>query len=304
MKDLLRFEINVVVWVATATVPETIMLKYLLSSIAFLASAMPALGQTTLDTTAPAQTVNLPTEDDDEDSGVSGLIALGGGIMPKYDGASKYEASPFGLAALRWKGIEFNLVGTELKVDLGGGGRFLYGPVLGMSNSRSVSDAEGPVKLLNPIKDSADFGAFAGFRFGGDKRGQGRFVVSVQATKDTKKEKGMSADVGISYAAIRNKKVFATFDLGAEFNDSKYTRTFFGVTEPEALASGLDRYRPSGGLTKVSAGLTAGYQLSRHWGLLTRIQGGTFTGDAADSPIVKDGSKGYGQALFGISYAF
>jgi outer membrane scaffolding protein for murein synthesis (MipA/OmpV family) len=281
------------------------MVRYFLPTLAILTFAMPAWAQTTLDTTAPAPVANAPKEEaEEDDGGISGLIALGGAFSPKYEGASKYSLSPFALVAAKWKGVEFNLTGPELKVDLGGGGRFLFGPVIGMSNSRSIKDVEGPLKNLNEIKDSASVGAFAGVRFGGNENGQGRIVASVQATKDTKKAKGMSYDVGLSYAAVRQQKFFATFDVSAKFNDAKYTRTFFGVTDPEAQASGLQAFRPGGGLTKVTGGVTAGYQLSRKWGVLARVSGGTYTGDAADSPIVKDGSKSYGQGLLGISYAF
>jgi outer membrane scaffolding protein for murein synthesis (MipA/OmpV family) len=282
------------------------MVRYLLPTLATLTLAMPAWAQTTLDTTAPSPVANAPDEQagGDDDGNISGLIGLGGAFSPKYEGASKYSVSPFALVAAKWRGIEFNLTGPELKVDLGGGGRFLFGPVIGMSNSRSTGDVEGALKRLNEIDGSASLGAFAGVRIGGNENGQGRIVASVQATKDTKKEKGMSYDVGLSYAAIRQQKIFATFDISAKFNDGKYTRTFFGVTDAEAQASGLQAYRPGGGLTKVTAGLTAGYQLSPKWGVLARVSGGTYTGDASDSPIVKDGSKSYGQGLLGISYAF
>lgn len=281
------------------------MVRYLLPTLAILTVSPAARAQTTLDTAAPTQVANAPiNESEDEDSGVSGLVAIGGGISPTYEGSSKYSASPFALVAAKWKGIEFNLAGPELKIDFGGGGRFLFGPVVGMSNSRSIDDVEGSLKRLNEVKDSASVGGFAGVRFGGNENGQGRIVASVQATKDTKKAKGMSYDVSLSYAAIRQQRIFATFDLSAKFNDGKYTRTFFGVTDAESQASGLAAYSPGGGLTKVTAGLTTGYQLSKRWGILARVQGGTYTGDAADSPIVKDGSKTYGQGLLGLSYAF
>jgi MipA family protein len=279
------------------------MIRRLLPLMTMTAIAAPAWAQTTLDTTAPSP-VAQPVEESHTDRGISGLIALGGGFVPRYEGASRYRATPFGLAAIRWRGIEFNLAGPELKVDLGGGGNILFGPMIGLSNNRSRSDVDGPLEQLDRIKTSLSYGGFVGYRFGGNETGQGRIVVSLEATKDTKKDKGLSFGVGVSYAAIRSETLFATFDVSAKLNDKKYTRTFFGVTEAEAERSGLAAYRPGGGLTKISAGVTAGYQLSRHWGLLARVQGGTYTGDAADSPIVKDGAKGFGQGLLGISYAF
>lgn len=281
--------------------------RILLPALACLTFAQPAWAQTTLDTTAPAPVANLPIDqpdDDEDDDGITGLIALGGGVVPRYQGSSDYQATPFGIAALRWKGMEFNVTGPELRVDLGGGGRFLFGPAIGSSNNRDRDDTEGALRQLNPIDGSIFYGGFVGYRFGGDDRGQGRIVVSLEATKDSKSEKGANFDVGVSYAAVRSRRFFATINLAANFNDAKYTRTFFGVTEAESLASGLPAYRPGGGLTRVTAGLTAGWQLTRRWGLITRLGGGTFTGDAADSPIVRAGSKTYGQALLGLSFSF
>lgn len=281
------------------------MVRRLSPMIALLVFSSPALAQTTLDTTAPSQVANSPsTPEDAQDRGIHGLVALGGGMTTTYEGASSYSAIPFAVLAARWRGIEINLAGPELKLDFGGGGNFLFGPVIGLSNARSDDDMDGALKTLNEIENSASIGAFAGFRFGGNENGQGRFVVSAQATKDTRSEKGMSYDVGFSYAAIRQQRIFATVDVSARLNDGKYTRSFFGVTEAEAETSGLEAYRPGGGLNKVQGGITAGYQLNRKWGLMARISGGTFTGDAADSPIVRDGSKTFGQALLGVSYAF
>lgn len=132
--------------------------------------------------------------------------------------------------------------------------------------------------------------------------GEGAATLTLAATRDTKKKKGASFDAGVSYAAIRNLKSFATFDLAAEFGNAKHARTFFGVTEADAAASGLEAYRPGSGLTKISRGITSGYQLSRRWGIIGRLQGGTYSGDAADSPIVETGSSLFGAAVLGISY--
>jgi outer membrane protein len=55
---------------------------------------------------------------------------------------------------------------------------------------------------------------------------------------------------------------------------------------------------------QASTGTTASYQLSKHWGLIGLVRGGTYLGDAADSPIVKDGSKTFGLAALGVSYSF
>ena len=86
--------------------------------------------------------------------------------------------------------------------------------------------------------------------------------------------------------------------------NASFVRSNFGITPLEATRSGFAAYHPSGGLTEVAAGATAGFQLSRHRGLLVRAQAGTYLGDASKSPIVKDGSKSFHLFALGLGYKF
>jgi len=270
------------------------------TAAAFLTHAAPASAQL-LNTTEPAA---APDADDAPEKTFSGMIAIGGALAPSYDGASTYDPVPFAMANIRYRGIEFKAAGPSLAINVAGDSSFEFGPVIGYSGGRDAKDMKGPFKLLDEIDGTLELGGYAAYHFGGNENGEGQIQVSLKGTKAMKSGYGFSVEPRISYTALRREKLFASFDLGMKIADAKSLRTTFGITPAEAARSGLAAFKPKGGISQVGAGVTAGYQFSRHWGLIGRAQGGTYLGDASDSPIVKDGSKTFGLFAMGVSYAF
>ncbi|MFD1344597.1 MipA/OmpV family protein [Litorisediminicola beolgyonensis] len=84
----------------------------------------------------------------------------------------------------------------------------------------------------------------------------------------------------------------------------EYHETYFGVTEDEAAASDFAAYAPEGGV--VSTGLAMGmtYRFNDVWSLDGEVTYDVFRGDAADSPIVQQGSEDQWGARIGITRVF
>src|SRR3546814_1817576 len=76
----------------------------------FTIASAPAAAQEALGDTAES---GRKMEDGREGKGPTGFIALGPGATPAYDGAKSYQLIPFGIADLRWKGMEFELRGLR-----------------------------------------------------------------------------------------------------------------------------------------------------------------------------------------------
>lgn len=74
------------------------------------------------------------------------------------------------------------------------------------------------------------------------------------------------------------------------FGDQKFIDTYFGVDADESAASGLPAYEPDSGLVSVGVELGARYAFSESWGLEGAATFDRYVGDAADSPIVEQGS--------------
>ncbi len=72
------------------------------------------------------------------------------------------------------------------------------------------------------------------------------------------------------------------------WTDSKYARTFFGVTAAQAAIADIAPYVAKSGINTVRFGVGADYALTRHWGLGAHVAYGKLQGDAADSPVTTD----------------
>jgi MipA family protein len=75
---------------------------------------------------------------------------------------------------------------------------------------------------------------------------------------------------------------------GITWADSRYTKTFFGVTPDQSAASGLPEFGTHAGLNSARLGFGASYRISSRWtatafGSVARLEG-----DAASSPITED----------------
>jgi outer membrane protein len=236
--------------------------------------------------------------------GAHGFFAIGPGAVPAFDGAKKYQLIPLMIGNVGWKGVEVQLRGLGARVDLLGDSRVQVGPVFNFRGNRnSSSDGSGRVKLLDDVDSSLEVGGFVGYRFGGNKYGQGEVAFDVSLAKDVNGgHDGLVGSAQVSYAAHRSQKFFLNLDAQTSFADKKYMRAFFGVTPTEALRSGLPTYRPGSGMRDAGAGVTAGYQFNQRWGLIARAGANYYLGDAKDSPIVDEGSKL--QAVGGLALSF
>lgn len=77
------------------------------------------------------------------------------------------------------------------------------------------------------------------------------------------------------------------FFLGSD----DYAATYFGVTPSEAATSGLAAFEAQGGLLSAGVTLGANYDLGGPWGLNGAVSWERFQGDAAASPIVRQGTE-------------
>mgnify|MGYP003112242161 CR=1 FL=1 len=78
------------------------------------------------------------------------------------------------------------------------------------------------------------------------------------------------------------------------FGDDEYAQQYFGVTAAEAAEAGngntLTAYNAKGGLLSQGIEASASYAFSEDWGLTGTVRYEEFANDAADSPIVQQGS--------------
>lgn len=232
-----------------------------------------------------------------------GIIAVGAGIVPEYDGASDMRVLPFVTGEIRLGIVNLELRGQRLRLDLNPGSRLSFGPAIGMRLPRD--NADGPVALLPEIDTAIEAGAFVGYRIGGDRFGQGSVQMDLTVVHDVSDtHKGLIATAGASYAAIRNPIFSLSLDAQTSWANADYARTYFGVDEAGAAASGLPAYRPGAGFRDVGAGVTASYWFNQRLGVIARAGASYLIGDLADSPVTVEGSRWQPTGGLALAYRF
>lgn len=232
-----------------------------------------------------------------------GMVAIGAGIVPEYDGASDMRLLPIVMGEIRLGIVSLEMRGQHLRLDLNPDSRLSFGPAIGMRLPRD--DADGPVGLLPEIDTAIEAGAFVGYRIGGNRFGQGSVQIDLTVVHDVSDtHKGLIATATVSYAAIRNSAFSLSLDAQAGWANADYARTYFGIDEAGAAASGLPAYRPGAGFRDVGAGATASYWFNRRLGVIARAGASYLIGDLADSPITEDGSRWQPAAGLALAYRF
>lgn len=242
-------------------------------------------------------------QDTRSEAAPQGVVALGAGVVPEFDGSDDMRVLPAVLADIRWHGLDLQLGGQGLRVDVVADRRFAFGPMIGVRLPRK--DVEGPVGLLSEIDTAVEAGAFVGYRLGGDDRGQGSLQMTLSAVHDVSgAHDGLLATASLSYAAIRTEDFSLSLDAQTSWANRDYARTYFGVTPGQATASGLAAYAPGAGFKDIGAGLAAGYWFSRRFGVMGRAGVNYLVGDLADSPVAEEGSRWQTAAAIALAYRF
>lgn len=237
------------------------------------------------------------------DGGPHGVVAIGPGVVPEFDGSRDMRVLPFVMADVRWGGVNVQVRGPGLRADIISDSRLAFGPVIGARLPRN--NADGRIGLLPEIDTAIEAGAFVGYRFGGDQFGQGALQMELSVVHDVSgTHNGLLATASASYAAISRRDFFLSIDAQTTLANADYTRTYFGVDRAGAAASGLAAYRPDGGIRNVGAGVTAGYWFSPKFGVTARAGATYLVGDIADSPITEEGRRWQPAAGLMLSYRF
>ena len=163
-----------------------------------------------------AQAQSAPSSD-----GPHGVVAIGPGVVPEFDGSRDMRVLPSVMADVRWGGVNVQVRGPGLRVDVVSDPRLSFGPVIGARLPRD--DADGRLGLLPEIDTAIEAGAFIGYRFGGDRYGQGALQMELSVLHDVSDtHNGLLATASASYTAVSNQDFFFSIDVQTTVADSDY----------------------------------------------------------------------------------
>jgi outer membrane scaffolding protein for murein synthesis (MipA/OmpV family) len=114
--------------------------------------------------------------------------------------------------------------------------------------------------------------------------------------------KGLLIDLGASYSLPVTPALRVSAGVAATWANAASNQQFFGVTVPQASASGYSRYTPGSGLRDVRASVTGTYALTPQWFVIGTLSTSALQGDAKNSPLVQKAS--FTSALLSVAYGF
>lgn len=223
-------------------------------------------------------------------------------IQPKYEGSKEYEVVGFPyllpqfgdgggggfFSRIDARGVDdvrFNLI------DRNG---FVAGPLAGYSFGREESDGDR-LDGLGDIDGGVVLGGFVGYRLG-----PVLFDVSYHQFLDD--SEGYQIRFGAEVERRISERAVLTVGVGATYADDNYMQTYFGVTDSQAVRSGLDASDADAGFKDVNVHVGIKADLDDRWSARATVQYSHLIGDAGDSPVVESDNQFTG--LVGLSYKF
>jgi outer membrane protein len=231
------------------------------------------------------------------------LITIGPGAQfaPAYPGADKLRLGP--MPVFDWRkegdpltfeaadeGIGMGFLGSKSAVD--------FGPAVQFQGKRRESDVGA---LVGKVGFTVEAGGFLQVYAGRNLR------FRVEGRKGLGGHKALVGDVSADLLSGDPERMRTIFSIGPRLRlaDSRYNRTYFGVTPAVAVKTGLAAYRPSGGIRAVGVMAGVDHRFNDSWGVTAYAGYDRLVGDAADSPIVRSyGSRSQPSVGLGLSYTF
>ena len=222
-------------------------------------------------------------------------FSLTGGldISPRYFGSDSLDVGPTG--AFGFHGLRFGRLGAGdpdstalLSPGTGVAGAFRYlGRREGRNELDGLEDVSRSVELGLRLQHTAQaWQVYAEARYG---------VIG---------HRSAAGELGAN-AIFRGQSGFVLYaGPRAEYGSGRFMRTYFGVTPSEAAQSGLDAYRPRGGLQSVGFELGAYQPINADWGITGSVRFDRLQRGAAASPIVRQGSRDQVSARIGLTRHF
>ncbi len=226
---------------------------------------------------------------------LSGRIGLGGQLEPAYSGARKLTVSPLPDVDLTYKKLFFLSSTDGLGIYAVNTETIDFGPAIYFQRGRSQSD--GP-----RLRGMGSIAWAPQARFDGEIN-IGPVNLSAFLGKDFAGQQGVIAGVEIASALpLLTDKLYALPSVSANFGDSRYMQTWYGVSSIQSLRTGYAPYRPGTGLESVGAELKLAYLLTKNWVAFTRCKYDYLAQLAAKSPVVQ--RRGQPTVGAGVSYRF
>lgn len=221
------------------------------------------------------------------------IVGAAGIYQPDYEGSDDFEVAPVPFVLLTYSDwLEIDPLGATVTVFQHGD--FSLAGKVGYEMGRDQDD-NARLRGLGDIDFAATVGVKAAYEMGPFE-----FYAGVDRTIGG--SESLLGTFGVEYMMPVSERLMLGLGVEATVADKKHMESYFGVSAAQSLASGLPQYKAEAGLKRVDVSASAMYMLTENWLVRGEVGVGMLTGDAADSPIVKEEIQP--SAMLGVAYKF
>lgn len=259
--------------------------------------------------TAQAQTAILDYAEETpqaRESGWSGFVAAGTGILPEFDGAADYQVIPMVAGQVNKGNYYIATRGLGLVANVIDSPHFNAGPVLRFRFGRDDDIDNARLARLDAIDDAFEAGGFISAVSRDNMKRGDNFEVALSLTQDVAGgHDGMIGELSANYMVPLSRDFRLGLSADLTYQDDDYTDAYFSISPMESARTGLQSYNAQGGLNSAGLGVQGIYSFNQRWGLFTMLQYDRLLADAADNPIVEqEGSPNQMLGVVALTYRF
>jgi len=236
---------------------------------------------------------------------VPNVIGVGVGMVPDYLGSDDYTVAAAPMFRWTLAGTEryLQLNVTELSFNVLNHPNWVLAPVLNYRPGREDVE-DDVVDEMDEIDDTFDVGLTIGYVWKDKANPRHRLITNLTTLLDAGDVyRGWTVSAGARYWFPISKPIDMQIGVGANYGNSQYMDTYFGVSSDDARDSGLKRFEADAGFRDVNAQLAMVFHFSKSWHMGVGLKYFYLVEDAGDSPIVEDRGDA-NQLVGGIGIAY
>jgi len=238
---------------------------------------------------------------------VPNVVGVGIGLVPDYLGSDDYTVAAAPMFRWTLAGTEryLQLNVTELSFNVLNDPNWVLAPVVNYRPGREDVE-DDVVDEMDKIDDTVDVGLTVGYVWKDKANPRHRFITNLTTLLDAGDVyRGWIVSAGARYWFPVSMPIDLQIGVGANYGNSQYMNTYFGVNSEDSRDSGLKQFVADEGFRDVNAQLAMVFHFSKSWHMGVGLKYFYLVEDAGDSPIVDD--RGDANQLvggLGIAYSW
>lgn len=206
-----------------------------------------------------------------------GAIGL---YIPRYTGSDEHRYALYPMFDAQWKNGAFFSTVYGLGYNFSKDPALQYGLRMTAESARDESRS-GKLRGLGDVDTMFEPGAFFNYLINPNYAllSSVRYGSGVDHT-------GLQVSVGGRVSGLLTQRHWLSASLGANWTNTSYQQSYFGVNAAQSVASGYAQFTPSSGVADVWLTTTWNWNINANWSLTTGASVKHLMGDAARSPFV------------------